>query len=150
MLKGEKAMLICRSDYAYGDRGSPPKIGPGATLHFEVLLYGIWTLCQLLSISRHLCCCPSVASSSFVCHVGNRNSPTSMLTHLQVELLSWKSNKDLTGNGGIIKTTTREGEGWDHAKNRDEAVGEHRHRPGACVLCCGAPPCSAAAPRCCM
>jgi FKBP-type peptidyl-prolyl cis-trans isomerase len=36
MKKGEKAMLICRSDYAYGDRGSPPKIGPGATLHFEV------------------------------------------------------------------------------------------------------------------
>jgi FKBP-type peptidyl-prolyl cis-trans isomerase len=39
MKKGEKAMLICRADYAYGDRGSPPKIGPGATLHFEV-----WTL----------------------------------------------------------------------------------------------------------
>ena len=37
MKKGEKAMLICRSDYAYGDRGSPPKIGPGATLHFEVV-----------------------------------------------------------------------------------------------------------------
>ena len=58
---------------------------------------------------------------------------------MQVELLSWKSNKDLTGDGGIIKTTTREGEGWDHAKNRDELVGEHCHRPGACVLCCGAP-----------
>ena len=36
MKRGEKAVLICRSDYAYGDRGSPPKIGPGATLHFEV------------------------------------------------------------------------------------------------------------------
>ena len=38
MLKGEKALLTCRSDYAYGDRGSPPKIPGGATLVFEVEL----------------------------------------------------------------------------------------------------------------
>ena len=36
MTKGEKATLICRSDYAYGDSGSPPKIPGGATLNFEV------------------------------------------------------------------------------------------------------------------
>lgn len=36
MKKGEKAVLICRADYAYGDRGSPPKIPGGAKLHFEV------------------------------------------------------------------------------------------------------------------
>ena len=52
---------------------------------------------------------------------------------LQVELLSWKSNKDLTGDGGIIKTTVREGNGWDHAKNKDEVVGEHSHWPGVCT-----------------
>jgi hypothetical protein len=62
-----------------------------------------------------------------------------MLTHLQVELLSWKSNKDLTGDGGIIKTTTREGKGWDHAKNRDEVVGEHSSSLHFCASCCSVP-----------
>ena len=38
MLKGEKAELYCRSDYAYGAEGSPPKIPGGATLKFEVEL----------------------------------------------------------------------------------------------------------------
>jgi hypothetical protein len=38
MLKGEKAELYCRSDYAYGDKGSGPKIPGGATLKFEVEL----------------------------------------------------------------------------------------------------------------
>lgn len=35
---GEKAILQCRSDYAYGDAGSPPKIPAKATLNFEVEL----------------------------------------------------------------------------------------------------------------
>ena len=39
MLKGEKCELFCRSDYAYGDSGSPPKIPPKATLKFEVELF---------------------------------------------------------------------------------------------------------------
>jgi peptidylprolyl isomerase len=38
MKKGEHALLICKSDYAYGDAGSPPKIPGGATLHFDVEL----------------------------------------------------------------------------------------------------------------
>jgi len=38
MKKGEKAQVVCPSATAYGERGSPPAIGPGATLSFEVEL----------------------------------------------------------------------------------------------------------------
>ena len=39
MRKGEKAILICAPDYAYGSRGTGP-IPPAATLEFEVELLG--------------------------------------------------------------------------------------------------------------
>lgn len=39
MHKGEKSLLTCRADYAYGARGSPPKIPANATLQFEVELF---------------------------------------------------------------------------------------------------------------
>jgi FKBP-type peptidyl-prolyl cis-trans isomerase FkpA len=38
MKKGEKAQVVCPSTVAYGDRGAPPTIPPGATLSFEVEL----------------------------------------------------------------------------------------------------------------
>lgn len=36
MKKGERAMLTCAPDYAYGKAGSPPTIPPDATLKFDV------------------------------------------------------------------------------------------------------------------
>ncbi|KAI8470001.1 MAG: hypothetical protein J3K34DRAFT_421882 [Monoraphidium minutum] len=74
MKKGEKAVLTCRADYAYGDSGSPPKIPGGATLDFEV------------------------------------------------ELLSWKSVKDIAGDGGVIKTVVEESSEWKRPSANDEVA----------------------------
>lgn len=41
MKVGGKARLVCPPDTAYGDRGAPPRIRPGATLVFEVELLEI-------------------------------------------------------------------------------------------------------------
>lgn len=41
MSVGQKAVLICTPDYAYGDRGFPGVIPPNATLKFDVELLAV-------------------------------------------------------------------------------------------------------------
>jgi FKBP-type peptidyl-prolyl cis-trans isomerase len=41
MSMGQRATLTCSADFAYGDRGYPGLIPPGATLVFDVELLGI-------------------------------------------------------------------------------------------------------------
>lgn len=74
MRRGERAQLKLRSDYAYGESGSPPKIPANATLLFDV------------------------------------------------ELLEWRSVRDVLGDGTVIKTVLKEGEGWQAPRPRDEVV----------------------------
>jgi hypothetical protein len=40
MMPGEKSILRCRSDYAYGKTGSPPKIPSSSDLDFEIEYFG--------------------------------------------------------------------------------------------------------------
>ena len=41
MKAGGKSRIICPAALAYGDRGAPPKIMPGATLEFDIELVSI-------------------------------------------------------------------------------------------------------------
>ena len=41
MSVGSKYLIVIPPEWAYGTRGSPPKIGPESTLMFEVELFGI-------------------------------------------------------------------------------------------------------------
>lgn len=55
MKRGELAVLTCKSQYAYGDHGSPPKIPGKATLVFEVELFD-WKGMTSLSVTVTLSC----------------------------------------------------------------------------------------------
>ena len=41
MKVGGKSRIVCPAGLAYGDRGAPPKIKPGATLEFDIELVSI-------------------------------------------------------------------------------------------------------------
>lgn len=40
-----------------------------------------------------------------------------------VELISWNPIRDITGDGGILKKITREGDGWATPNDADEVLG---------------------------
>lgn len=48
--------------------------------------------------------------------------PNSTLIY-DIELLSWDTIRDLTGDGGILKKIMKEGEGWATPKDGDEVFG---------------------------
>jgi FK506-binding protein 4/5 len=41
----------------------------------------------------------------------------------EIEMLCWSTIRDLTGDGGIMKKTIKEGEGWATPKELDEVLG---------------------------
>ena len=43
----------------------------------------------------------------------------------QVELLSWQSDNDISGDGGILRTVIDEGSGWETPNDIDEITGEN-------------------------
>jgi hypothetical protein len=43
-----------------------------------------------------------------------------ILQVFEVELIDWKSVKDILGDGGVIKTVVREGVGWSKPQPADE------------------------------
>ncbi|XP_058107370.1 70 kDa peptidyl-prolyl isomerase-like [Magnolia sinica] len=53
--------------------------------------------------------------------------PNSMLV-FDVELLSWNTVRDLSGDGGILKKIIKEGEGWATPKEADEVLVKYEAR----------------------
>ncbi|KAM7271400.1 hypothetical protein ACFE04_030614 [Oxalis oulophora] len=39
-----------------------------------------------------------------------------------IEMISWRTIRDITGNGGVLKKITREGEGWATPRDADEVL----------------------------
>lgn len=48
--------------------------------------------------------------------------PNSSLV-FDIELLSWNTIRDITGDGGILKKIIKEGEGWATPRVNDEVLG---------------------------
>lgn len=53
--------------------------------------------------------------------------PNSTLV-FDIELLSWSTIRDITGDGGILKKITKEGDGWATPKDHDEVLVKYNAR----------------------
>lgn len=51
--------------------------------------------------------------------------PSNATLIFDIEMLSWSTIRDITGDGGILKKITREGEGWATPKDADEVLGKN-------------------------
>lgn len=51
-----------------------------------------------------------------------------------VELLSWNTIRDLSGDGGILKKIVKDGEGWASPKEADEVLGNIYHCNGVFIF----------------
>lgn len=47
----------------------------------------------------------------------------------QVELLSWQSDNDISGDGGVLRTVMSEGSGWETPNDNDEVTREKHTAP---------------------
>jgi FK506-binding protein 4/5 len=60
--------------------------------------------------------------------------PPNSTLNFDVELLSWKSVKDISGDGGIIKTVLHEGKGYDNPGEVDEVLVKYAVKAGGNVV----------------
>ena len=98
MKRGEVSRLVIAADYGYGAGGSPPKIPGGATL---VGAPGWWWWCvEWVGGAWGMCVRSAPARCSAQDQHGLLSSLPTTATSLQVfevELISWKSVKDIAG-----------------------------------------------------
>ena len=61
--------------------------------------------------------------------------PPGATLNFEVALLSWRSVNDIMGDGGVIKTMTKESQAWEKPGERDELSGA-RGTAGVLCMCC--------------
>ena len=54
--------------------------------------------------------------------------PPNSTLNLEVELLSWQSNRDISGDGGVLRTIVKDSSGYETPGDRDEVLGESVRR----------------------
>ena len=55
--------------------------------------------------------------------------PPDATLQFEVELLKWKSSKDIEGDGNVMKNITKQGSGYLRPKSMDEVTGSDDYQP---------------------